>query len=228
MSRSDRLLAIIGILRDGRLHRAQAIAERLGISLRTVYRDMERLVSSGVPIAGTRGAGYRITDAITLPPLTLTAAELEALNLGLAIAAEAADADLKAAATSLAGKIDSALPTAAIAEADAWKVALSPFADTGRGLGHMPTIRAAIRARQKLRLTGTAPSGTVTTRTVRPLLMQNWGRIWTLTAWCETDNDFRDFRLDLIESAEALAELFADEPGRTLADWRARPPSSLF
>ena len=110
MRRTDRLFAIIGILRDGRLHRAQDIATRLQVSVRTIYRDMDTLVASGVPVDGARGVGYRARDAITLPPLTLTAAELEALNLGLAIAAEVADPDLKSAAERLAGKIDAVLP----------------------------------------------------------------------------------------------------------------------
>ncbi|MDG1802327.1 MAG: HTH domain-containing protein, partial [Paracoccaceae bacterium] len=79
MKRSDRLFDMIQLLRDGRLYRAQEIADRLDVSLRTVYRDMDTLMASGVPIEGTRGRGYRATAAITLPPLNLTMTELEAL-----------------------------------------------------------------------------------------------------------------------------------------------------
>lgn len=219
MPRADRLYDILQILRDGKTHTACSIATRTGVSLRTLYRDMERLAASGVPVEGTRGAGYRVADVLTLPPLTLTPLEVEALNLGLAIAAEVADPDLKAAAARLADKIDAALPQSALREADAWKFAASPFADAARGFGHLPALRAAIRARQKLRLTYTARDGAVTSRTVRPLHMEYFGRIWTLTAWCELRAAFRVFRLDLIESAEALPELFPDEPGKTLADY---------
>ena len=219
MRRTDRLFDIIQILRDGKLHRAQDIADRLEVSVRTIYRDMDTLIASGVPVEGERGVGYMTTDAITLPPLTLTAAELEALNLGLAIAAEVADPDLKAAADSLAGKIDAVLPASVIAEADAWKFAVYPFADAARGFAHMPLIRAAIKARQKLRLTYTSKDNRVTSRTVRPLHMEYWGRVWTLTAWCELRRAFRVFRIDLIETAEALPELFNDEPGKTLKDY---------
>lgn len=219
MRRTDRLFDIIQILRDGKLHRAQDIAEQLEVSVRTIYRDMDTLVASGVPVAGERGVGYMITEAITLPPVSLTVAELEALNLGMAIVAETADPDLKAAATSLADKIDAVLPTQVVAEADAWKFAVYPFADAARGFSHMPTLRAAIRARQKLRLTYTAKDGAMTTRVVRPLHMEYWGRIWTLTAWCELRAAHRVFRVDLIETAEALPELFVDEPGKTLQDY---------
>ena len=222
MRRTDRLFDIIQSLRDGKLHRAQQIAEKLGVCVRTIYRDMDTLIASGVPVQGERGVGYRTTDAVTLPPLTLTTSELEALNLALAIAAEVADADLKTAAISLANKIDAVLPTTVIAESDAWKFAVYPFADAARGFAHMPLIRAAIQARQKLRLTYTSKEGAVTSRTVRPLHMEYWGRVWTLTAWCELRSSFRIFRIDLIETTDALPELFTDEPGKTLADYKAQ------
>jgi predicted DNA-binding transcriptional regulator YafY len=219
MRRTDRLFDIIQILRDGKLHRAQDIADRLEVSVRTIYRDMDTLVASGIPVEGERGVGYMVTEAITLPPLTLTVGELEALNLGMAIVAEAADADLKAAALSLADKVDAVLPTQVISEADQWKFAVYPFADAARGFMHMPTLRAAIRARQKLRITYTSKGGAVTTRVIRPLHMEYWGRVWTLTAWCELRAAHRVFRVDLIQTAEALPELFIDEPGKTLADY---------
>jgi predicted DNA-binding transcriptional regulator YafY len=220
MSRSDRLFDILQILRDGELHTAQQLADRTGVSLRTLYRDMDRLAGSGVPVAGARGVGYRLPPLTTLPPLTLTAAELEALNLGLAIAAELADPALKSAAGSLADKIDAVLPQTAVNEADAWKFDASPFADAARGFAMMPTLRAAIKARQKLRITYTSKEGAVTSRMIRPLLLEYWSRVWTLTAWCEVRADHRVFRLDLITSAEALPELFTDEPGKTLADYK--------
>lgn len=219
MRRGDRLFDVMRLLRDGQLHRAQDIAARLGVSVRTIYRDMDSLIAAGVPVEGARGSGYRVTDAIALPPLTLTAAELEALNLGIAIVGEAADPDLKQAATRLAEKIDAVLPTQAIADSDAWKYAVHPFADAARGFAHMPTLRAAIRARQKLRLTYHSRNKALTQRVVRPLHLEYWGRIWSLTAWCELRAAHRVFRVDLIRTAEALPELFVDESGKTLADF---------
>ncbi|NOD91697.1 WYL domain-containing protein [Ruegeria sp. HKCCD4884] len=219
MRRTDRLFDIIQILRDGKLHRAQDIADRLEVSVRTIYRDMDTLVASGVPVEGERGVGYMVREQITLPPLNLTTAELEALNLGMAIVAEAADPDLKAAANSLADKIDAVLPTQVVAEADAWKFAVYPFADAARGLAHMAPIRSAIKSRQKLRLSYQRIDGVLTERTIRPLHMEYWGRVWTLTAWCELRQGFRVFRIDLIETIAPLPELFADEPGKRLSDY---------
>ncbi|MCE8545715.1 YafY family transcriptional regulator [Ruegeria pomeroyi] len=220
MRRTDRLFDIIQILRDGKLHRARDIAARLEVSVRTIYRDMDTLVASGIPVEGERGVGYMVREQITLPPLNLTPEELEALNLGMAIVAEAADPELKAAAQRLAEKVDAVLPTQTVAEADAWKFAVYPFADAARGLAHMAPIRAAIKARQKLRLVYRRIDGELTERTIRPLHMEYWGRVWTLTAWCELRAGFRVFRIDLIKTLSPLPELFRDEPGKTLADYQ--------
>ena len=76
MSRTDRLFQIIQLLRDGRLHRGGDIAKRFGVSLRTIYRDMDTLIASGLPVEGERGLGYMMTAPITLPPLNLTFEEL--------------------------------------------------------------------------------------------------------------------------------------------------------
>ena len=223
MRKTDRLFEIIRILRDGRLHRAQDMANTLGVSMRTIYRDMDTLVASGVPVNGARGIGYMVTSQISLPPFTLTAAELEALNLGIAIVAEAADETLKSAAQSVANKLDALLPERSIAEAEAWKFATYPFADTVRGFAQMPILRAAIKARQKLRVTYHSKGDRITTRIIRPLQMEHWGRVWTLTAWCEWRANFRVFRIDLIQSAEALPEMFVDEPGKQLSDYMRHP-----
>lgn len=222
MPRTDRLFDLLQILRDGKLHTAQTMAERLGVSVRTIYRDMDRLQASGVPVEGARGVGYKATGESTLPPVSLTPAELEALNLGIAIVAEAADPDLASAAGSLGAKIDAVLPEQVISEAESWKYAVYPFADTARGVSHMGTLRRAIKARQKLALAYRRPEGGSSTRTVRPLQMEYWGRVWTLTAWCELRADFCVFRIDLIEDARALPALFEDEPGKTLPDYVAR------
>lgn len=223
MPRTDRLYDLIQILRDGRLHRAQDLAERLGVSLRTIYRDMDTLVASGVPIEGARGRGYAATAAISLPPLNLTMPELEALHLGLAVVGEAGDAELQDAARTLSAKIDAVLPQDRSTPPAGWGAAVYPFAEAARGFRHIATFRAAIRARQKIRVSLRAAGGTVRDIVVRPLLLDYWGRVWAATVWCETDRDFRVLRLDLVTGLRVLPQLFVDEPGTTLADWQARP-----
>lgn len=223
MSRQDRLYDMIQILRDGRLHRAQDIADRLGVSVRTVYRDMETLVASGVPIEGSRGLGYRTTAAITLPPLNLSATELEALHLGIAtVGAASEDEELQAAARSLSAKIDAALPEDRSTPPTGWGLATYPFADASRGFEYMPSLRKSIRARQKVRISIRGDDGQSTTRAIRPLRLDYWGRIWTIAAWCELRADFRTFRLDRIDDLTVLPQLFVEEEGKSLADFAQR------
>ena len=101
---------MIQIIRDGNLYRACDLAALVGVSLRTLYRDMDTLAASGVPIRGERGVGYQITAAYTLPALNLTKTELEALHLGLAAVGESDDTELANAAKALSSRIDGVLP----------------------------------------------------------------------------------------------------------------------
>lgn len=219
MPRNDRLLDLVRLLSDGRLHRAEDLARRLGVSRRTIYRDMDTLIASGVPIAGERGLGYAATAEITLPPLNLTLAELEALHLGLAILGEAGDEGRREAARTLSAKVDAVLPEDRSARGVPFGFATRAFAEASRGFRHVAPIRAAIRARQKLRLL--LPAEPPARRVVRPLRLDYWGRVWTVTCWDETTQGFALLRADLIEEVAALPQLFVDEPGRTLADYHA-------
>lgn len=221
MRRTDRLFALIQILRDGRLHRAQDMADRLEVSLRTIYRDMDTLAASGVPVEGERGLGYMITAAITLPPLNLTMVELEALHLGMAVVGEAADEELKEAARSLSSKIDAVLPEDRRQAPTSFGFAVYPFADAAYGFKFMPALRGAIRARQKVDISYTALTGEESRRTIRPLQLEYWGRIWTVTAWCESRDDFRVFRVDKINELRVLPAVFMEEKGKRLDDYLA-------
>lgn len=226
MHRSDRLFEMIQILRDGRVHRAQDMADRLGVAVRTVYRDMDTLMTSGVPVIGERGLGYAMTAPITLPPLNLSMIELEALHLGMAVVGQAGDAELQQAARSLSSKIDAVLPEDRSTPPTGWGFATYPFKDAAAGFAHLPTLRAAIRSRQKLQMTYRAVGGDTAERIIRPLKVEYWGRLWTCTAWCEYRNDFRVFRIDRMDGLKLLPSLFVEEQGKTLIDYSARlaPP----
>ena len=224
MRRSERLGQIVEIVRDGRLHRAGDIADTLGVSVRTIYRDLGTLVASGLPIDGERGVGYMLREPVLLPALNLSLVELEALHLGMSIVAQAADEELQAAACSLTVKIGQAAPMARELPATnggRWGFGVYPFAQARAGFAHMPLIRRSIRERRVLRLDYHALDGARTSRTVRPLQVEYWGRVWTVSAWCERREDFRAFRSDRIETCEATGERFEDEPGRTLTDYLA-------
>lgn len=219
MSRKDRLYALIETLRHGGPHRAEDLAHRFGVSLRTIYRDMDTLCASGVPVEGLRGQGYRARAGVTLPPLVLDEAEVEVLHVALAVMAGAQEASLRDAAASLTAKIEEALPEEPSRRVEGFGLATYPFDAAARGGAHLPAIRAAIRARQKLRVRLDGGGGA---RVVRPLKLDYWGRIWTAVGWDETAADFTEIRVDRIEDLAVLPQLFVDEPGKRLYDHEAR------
>jgi predicted DNA-binding transcriptional regulator YafY len=223
MKKTDRLYALMERLKDGRLHTAESLAERFGVTVRTIYRDMDVLMASGVPIEGARGRGYTARGGFTLPPLTLTETELEVLHLGLAaIGAGAGEMpELAEAARSLSAKIDAVLPEEGAPEPGAFGFASYPFHEAAEGFRHMPAVRAAIRARQRLRIT---LRGAATALEIRPLRLDYWGRIWTCVAWNETTGTFDSLRLDRITALTPLPGLFVDEPGKRLADYEEHKP----
>ena len=220
MRRTDRLFDLIQILRDGRLHKAAEMADRLEVSDRTIWRDMATLMASGLPVEGARGVGYILRAPITLPPMILTSAELEAFRLGVRLVADGADPGLARAARSLATKIGAVTP--APPEPDDDGLFVFTGREATRAAPHMPMLRAAIRAQERLSITYTDESGLDSHRDIRPLQLEFWGRVWTLAAWCEARQDFRSFRVDRIRAITPTGETFPTEPGRDLITWRAR------
>jgi len=217
MPRSDRLFDMIQLLRDGRLHRASEIADTLGVSERTIWRDMATLMASGMPIEGERGVGYVLRVPQTLPPLMLHAGELEALRRGLHLVAEGEDATLARAARSLAAKIAAVVP-APISDGEE----MFSGTEAARAAPHLPTIRGAIKARRVLQINYIDLAGVESHRDIRPLQLDLSLRIWTLTAWCEISRDFRSFRVDRIIGLSETGGVFASERGKRLKDYRAR------
>ncbi len=215
MNRKDRLYALTQRLRGGKLHTAEAMAQDLGVSVRTIYRDMEVLAASGVPVEGARGYGYTVQAAITLPPLNLTEDELEALHLALAALGASDLPEQAGAARSLAAKIEAVPPEDAGPAPAPFGFATESFAEAARGFIHMPVIRSAIRARQRLRVDTGGKS-----HDIRPLHLDYFGRVWTCVGWDETEGRFLSLRVDRIDDLTPLPGLFVDEPGKTLADWR--------
>jgi predicted DNA-binding transcriptional regulator YafY len=216
MRRSDRLSEIIEIVQDGRLHLARDIADRLEVSVRTIYRDFDTLVASGIPIEGERGVGYMLREPVFLPPMNLSLTELEALHLGMAIVSEAADTELQTAAASLTSKINK-VATANGTVPKNWGFGVYPFAQAKIGFEHMPRIRSAIRSKEKLEIAYQSLGHQSTTRVVWPLQNAYWGRVWTMTCWCERRDDFRSFRIDRISDCHRTGRYFDDEGGKLFA-----------
>jgi predicted DNA-binding transcriptional regulator YafY len=113
MKRDARLYDIVQSLRDGRLHTASELAQRLGVSTRTIWRDMEMLAATGLPVEGERGLGYILRSPLMLPPTMLTPEELEALVEGLRHVGQDGNPRAKAA-KSLLYKVATLLPQSGI------------------------------------------------------------------------------------------------------------------
>src|SRR5690606_5539684 len=110
MRRADRLFAIIQLLRRSKLIRARDLADKLEVSERTIYRDIQDLAASGVPVEGEAGVGYILRSGFDLPPLMFTRTEVEALVLGARIVRSWADAELAEAAGDVLAKVEAVLP----------------------------------------------------------------------------------------------------------------------
>jgi predicted DNA-binding transcriptional regulator YafY len=217
--RADRLFQIIQLLRRHRVITATRLAGELEVSERTVYRDVRDLVLSGVPIEGEAGVGYMLRRGFDLPPLMFTEAEIEAMVLGVRFVTSWADAGLARAAGDALARVEMALPErlkARLADTRLYAPSFHIPQEVASALG---ALRAAIDERRKVWMAYNSAEAARTERTVRPLGLFFWGRIWSLTGWCELREDFRSFRLDRIERLETLAQRFHDEPGRTLDDF---------
>lgn len=219
MRRADRLFQVIQILRRRPVVTAGAIVRELEVSERTVYRDIRDLVHSGVPIDGEAGVGYTLRKGFDLPPLMFTEAEIEALALGARVVASWGDAALAKAARDAIDRIEAALPPQLKTRMEKVPLYAPGFHVPGATMSRLAELRAAIDSRRLAWMDYADRNGEQTQRYVRPLGLFFWGTTWSLTAWCELRQDFRDFRLDRIVELRIQESRFVDEPGRTLEDF---------
>jgi predicted DNA-binding transcriptional regulator YafY len=218
MRRADRLFQLVQLVRGRRLATGEWLAERLEVSLRTVYRDVADLQAQGVPIEGEAGVGYRMRAGFDLPPLMFTTDEAKSLVACVRLAQPRLDAALAEAAEGALSKVLAVLPAGARAAAESLAVYAPYYEVAPQVRAHLESLRVATEARRKVRLHYLDLKDVASQRTVRPLGSFYWGAVWTLAAWCETREDFRSFRVDRIERLEPLDERFRDEAGKTLSD----------
>jgi len=219
--RADRLFQIAELLRGRRLTTAQQLADWLAVSPRTVYRDVRDLQLSGVPIEGEAGIGYRLARTASLPPLTFTADELAALALGARMAESWGGAGLAGGARGALAKIAAAMPADKRAVLERLAVFAPSFHIDRAFSEKVDTLHRAVDARQIVRFGYRDRLGAHTERRVWPLGLAYWGGRWTVGAWCELREDFRNFDIARMERIETL-EPFPDVSGRRLADYLRR------
>lgn len=196
---------------------ASVLAEETGVSVRTIYRDIEVLVGQGAAIKGDPGVGYTLSPGFFLPPLAFEEDELDAIFLGLALVARRDDEGLSLGAANAMAKIAAVLPAASPDPARRGLVA-GPAAPRATPLA---TIREAMRSEQALRLSYVDKKGVATRRVVWPVAVGFFEAAEVLAAWCETRRDFRHFRLDRIEAAAPAGHGFGKRRVVLLAEWEA-------
>ena len=224
MRRADRLFQIIQVLRrTSRPVTAEAIAAELETSKRSVYRDIATLVGQRVPIRGEAGVGYVLDGGYDMPPLMLTADEVEAAVLGAQWVAARGEPALARAARDLVAKIAATVPERlrpmllepAVASPPVWEPRKAEALD-------MAQVRASIHAGRKLGLLYRDEKERETRRIIWPFLIGYRETTRLLVGWCEMRDDFRTFRTDRVAAADFLDERYPARPAALRARWMAK------
>ena len=225
MRRADRLFEIVLLLGRGRVMTARDLGERLEVSERTVYRDIQDLCTTGVPIEGEAGVGYRLRRGYQVPPMMFSEEELQALLFGADVAKTWGDPELARAAERILAKVDAVLPERLRHSLESSRLVVPNNHYPESVAETLGVIRHAINDRRRVFLDYQTPDGNPSERIIWPLVLLYWGRTWTLGGWCELRNAFRTFRLDRIQDYRVLTSPFPDEEGRRLNDYLSQAGS---
>ncbi|HEY9321148.1 putative DNA-binding transcriptional regulator YafY [Achromobacter deleyi] len=220
MSRTERLLELLQTLRRHRLpvsgHR---LAAEMGISLRTLYRDIATLQCQGAEIEGEPGVGYVLRPGFMLPPLMFSTEEIEALVLGTRWVAGRSDERLGLAARNALAKIGAVLPQELRDELDAIPLLVAPSASAVIDRVDVALIRQAIRNERKLEIQYRDDKGSDSARVIWPFALGFFDSVRLVMAWCELRQDFRHFRTDRIAALTA-GDRYPRRRHALLKEWR--------
>ncbi|MEO0487305.1 MAG: YafY family protein [Pseudomonadota bacterium] len=218
MRRADRLFDIIQLMRGGRLVTAQSLADRLEVSVRTIYRDIVDLQSTGVPIEGEAGYGYILQDGFDLPPLMFNRSEIAALVAGARLVRAWGGREMARGAEEALAKIDAVLDDDLRKQARGVQIHSfgTDMAEETRAA--LDLIEAAVEGVEKITFAYRRGDGAESRRTIRPLGLWFWGKVWTCVGWCELRKDYRMFRVDRMASLER-GEKYKPLKGQTLREF---------
>ncbi|MCF6192981.1 MAG: YafY family transcriptional regulator [Kangiellaceae bacterium] len=211
MRKAERLFQLTNLIRSKQPVTAERMAEELGLSIRSIYRYIDDLSISGIPIYGTPGIGYRLDKNFELPPLNLTDLEFDALTIGVGMVTSWTGDELSLAAKSLANKIEASLPAKQRGNFSSVVFApdIQPYGlDKKQLRNKWETLHKAIRKDHQVEMQYLSLDEQQSTRCVYPLGFFYWGAKWTLGAWCTKREDYRSFRIDRIQSMSIRAASF--------------------
>jgi predicted DNA-binding transcriptional regulator YafY len=223
MRRSDRLFEIIQILRTAvQPVTAASLAAQLEVTPRTVYRDIATLQARRVPIEGAAGIGYVLRRGFDLPPLMFTVEEIEAIAVGARMVRRLRDPKLQEAAESVFSKVTVVLPETLRTHLVSAPIYVSEGSNAAPGVD-MSELRGAIRDSRKVHIAYADESGRRSHRTIWPIAMAYYVDVTLVGAWCELRADYRNFRVERIQSSKVLDEHFDQHGGRLFREWSALP-----
>jgi len=225
MNRIDRLTAILTQLQSKRVTRAQEIANRFGISLRTVYRDVRALEEAGVPVIGEAGQGYSLVEGYRLPPVMFTQEEAQAFVVAEKIFEKLSDRSSGEHFHSAMLKVKSVLRSSEKDRIDQ----LSPLVAVFRNRNqlklkgkdeHLGLILDALSSKKLLEMNYTTFDEEKTSnRNVESVGVYYAFEQWYLIGWCRLRKDYRTFRLDRINRLRLLEETYDPQPHPTLKEY---------
>jgi predicted DNA-binding transcriptional regulator YafY len=221
MRRADRLFQLTLLLGRGRVQTGDQLAERLRVSKRTVYRDIQDLSLAGVPIEGEAGVGFRLRGGYQIPPLMFTAEEIQALVFGARLVQSCADAGLHAAAEDVLAKVDAVLPAHLKPMLDDPGLLVPDFRVAPEVKRALHELRGAVSRRQVVTFRHIQGDGSVIPARVRPLCLRYVSGTWTLAGWSDLESAFRIFRVYRIQELTVTGDRFGVEAGRSLDDFLA-------
>lgn len=206
MNRIDRVTAILIQLQSKKIVKAQEIAERFNVSLRTVYRDVRTLEEAGIPLMGESGVGYSLMDGYRLPPVMFTPEEATAFLTAEKLIEKMTDASTENSYKSAMYKIRAVLRSSEKDHLEGIEGSIevigNPYLPDTRTDAHsLQSVLKSISEKKILEIAYFANhSQEHTRRLVEPLGVFFAGSKWHLVAWCRLRNDYRDFRLDRVSS----------------------------
>ncbi|MCW2244929.1 putative DNA-binding transcriptional regulator YafY [Azospirillum fermentarium] len=228
MSRAERLLDLLQVLRRHRRPvRGAALADELGVSLRTLYRDIATLQAQGARIEGEAGVGYVLRPGFLLPPLMFTVEEIEALVLGSRWVADRADGPLGDAARAALTKIAAVLPDEVRASLDSAGLFVPPRTAEVIDRIDVSAIRRAIRQEHALTIAYSDKGGAATERTIWPMGLAFFDNVRVVIAWCVLRQGFRHFRTDRIAHLTDTGTRYPRRRATLLKEWKAAEGAAL-
>jgi predicted DNA-binding transcriptional regulator YafY len=226
MNRIDRLFGILTLLQSRKFVPAEKIAEKFGISVRTVYRDVKALCEQGIPVSFEQNRGYFVVQGFFLPPVSFNATEANALLLTEALAYGFADKSIQEHYTSALNKIKAVMRNSDKEKLESLteNIKLQLPARLNQDSGYLSQIQLSITERTVMVLQYISQSEQTSSREIEPIGLVFYAFSWHLIAWCHLRNDYRDFKVSRIQGLRSSGNPFRKQDHIPLSDYMKELP----